>query len=107
MKVLQQVFRMILIKSFDQSQYLFKPCLNLSKTKKPFNLLKGLSLLCGLVAIRTQDLLLRRQLLYPAELRNHNLLFYYLRKVNKKSKKKLINQFENLKTKFQITELTN
>ena len=44
------------------------------KTKKPSNFLKGLSLLCGLVAIRTQDLLLRRQLLYPAELRNR----YYL-----------------------------
>ncbi len=40
------------------------------KTKKPLSSLKGLYLLCDPDAIRTHDLLLRRQLLYPAELRN-------------------------------------
>ena len=37
------------------------------------NLQSLLSLLCDSVGTRTQDLLLRRQLLYPAELRNPTL----------------------------------
>ena len=43
--------------------------------------------LCDPDAIRTRDLLLRRQLLYPAELRNHFLrvrIYSFMRKVQNK-----------------------
>ncbi len=48
---------------------MFKPCLN-HKNKKALQSLERLINARDPGAIRTRDLLLRRQLLYPAELRN-------------------------------------